>query len=127
MATQRGLTVITTILLARGSVSAAQTARPLIHPFPLSAVRLSDESLFAKAAELNRQYIMSLSVDSMLYTFRLNAGFPTPGDTFAGSWEDPGCEVRGQFMGHYLSATATLLSQTGGRSSFSNVTSARCE
>ena len=31
---------------------------------------------------------------------------------FAGSWEDSGCEVRGQFMGHYLSALAFLGNHT---------------
>lgn len=106
------LALTSTSLLACAALSAAQT-RPFIHPFPLNAVRLNPESHFAWAAELNRQYIMGLNVDSLLYTFRQNAGFATPGEIFAGSWEDPGCEVRGQFMGHYLSATATLLSQTG--------------
>ena len=113
MVLHRGRALITTTFLAYAGLSAAQATRPLIQAFPLSAVRLDNGSLFARAAELNRQYIMSLNVDSMLYTFRRNAGFPTPGENFAGSWEDPGCEVRGQFMGHYLSATATLLSQTG--------------
>lgn len=120
--TSCGPALITALLLASALLSSAQATRPLIHPFPLSAVRLYAESHFAKAAELNRQYVMSLDTDSMLYTFRKNAEFDTPGETFAGSWEDPGCEVRGQFMGHYLSATATLLSQTGGRSTIGNVT-----
>ena len=44
---------------------------------------------------------------------RLNAGLDAPGENFGGSWEDPSCEVRGQFMGHWLSGTAMLARNTG--------------
>lgn len=77
-------------------------------PFPPHDVRLELASLGARAMALNKDYMLSLDVDSLLLTFRRNAGLPAPGDPFAGSWEDPACEVRGQFMGHYLSATARL-------------------
>ena len=60
---------------------------------------------------LNQEYLLSLDVDSLLLTFRKNADLLAPGNPFVGSWEDPACEVRGQFMGHYLSATARLQGQ----------------
>ena len=56
---------------------------------------------------------MGLDFDRMLHTFRLTANLPAPGEPFSGSWEDPGCEVRGQFMGHWLSGTAMLGKNTG--------------
>ncbi|DBA96514.1 hypothetical protein WJX77_003023 [Trebouxia sp. C0004] len=87
---------------------AAESFSQDISPFPPHDVRLDATSLGARAMALNKDYMLSLNVDSLLLTFRRNAGLPTPGDPFAGSWEDPACEVRGQFMGHYLSATARL-------------------
>ena len=43
----------------------------------------------------------------------MNANLSAPGKTFAGSWEDPSCEVRGQFLGHWLSGTAMLGKHSG--------------
>lgn len=43
---------------------------------------------------------------------RLNAGLDAPGKALGG-WEDPKVEVRGQFMGHWLSGTAMLGRNTG--------------
>ena len=88
-------------------------AHELLQPFPLSAVRLAPNSEFDKAQSLNAEYMLSLSEDDLLRTFRENAKLPAPGKPFSGSWEDSGCEVRGQFMGHYLSALAFLSNHTG--------------
>lgn len=108
-----GVVWITFSFTACAAEESLATLKQLIDPFTLSAVRLHPRSPFARAAELNTQYMVSLEPDSLLFTFRQNAGLPTPGQPYVGSWEDPGCEVRGQFMGHYLSASATLLGQTG--------------
>lgn len=40
----------------------------------------------------------------MLWVFRKNAKLDTPGEPFYGTWEDPWCELRGHFVGHYLTA-----------------------
>jgi DUF1680 family protein len=40
----------------------------------------------------------------MLWVFRKNANLTTPGEPFYGTWEDPWCELRGHFVGHYLTA-----------------------
>ncbi|KAA6427609.1 MAG: hypothetical protein FRX49_02272 [Trebouxia sp. A1-2] len=90
------------------SGAASESFSQDIFPFDPHDVRLEPTSLGARAMALNKDYMLSLDVDSLLLTFRRNAGLPAPGDAFAGSWEDPACEVRGQFMGHYLSATARL-------------------
>ena len=99
---------LSVFLISVISGAAAESFSQDILPFPLHDVRLESTSLGARAMALNKDYMLSLDVDSLLLTFRRNAGLPAPGDPFAGSWEDPACEVRGQFMGHYLSATARL-------------------
>lgn len=46
------------------------------------------------------------------YFSRVNAGLDAPGE-FLGGWEDGQTEIRGQFMGHWLSSTAMLAKNTG--------------
>ena len=119
-------------------------------------VTLTPGSPLHDAYLLNLRYMLSLTTDDMLLTFRQNAGLPAPGPArgvadcksnagvartrarsaafekpaahalthapppasgvpYTDSWEDPVCEVRGQFMGHYLSALAYLVKHTGAR------------
>ncbi len=99
---------LSVFLISVVSGAAAESFSQDIIPFPPHDVRLESATLGARAMALNKDYMLSLDVDSLLLTFRRNAGLPAPGDPFVGSWEDPACEVRGQFMGHYLSATARL-------------------
>ena len=84
-----------------------------IESVPLSTVRLHPNSQLDKALSLNAEYMLSLHSDDLLLTFRLNARLPAPGNAYVGSWEDPSCEIRGQFMGHYLSALALLSTYSG--------------
>lgn len=84
-----------------------------IRPFKLSYVSLHQGSQFSKAFALNKEYMQSLDPERLLHTFRLNAGLNSTAKPFSGSWEDPTCEVRGQFMGHYLSSGAMLVNHTG--------------
>ena len=80
-------------------------------PFALSEVRLL-EGPFKRAQELDREYLLSLDVDRLLHTFRLNAGLPSDAKPYGG-WEEPKSEVRGHFVGHYLSACALMYASTG--------------
>ena len=91
----------------------AYAQRDYINPFPLSEIDLHLGSQFDKAFSLNKQYMQSIDPDRMLHTFRLNAGLNSTAEAFSGSWEDPTCEVRGQFLGHYLSGGARLVNYTG--------------
>lgn len=93
--------------------AAAYAQSGFINPFPLSEVTIHPGSQFDKAFSLNRQYMQSIDPDRLLHTFRLNAGLNSTVQPFSGSWEDPTCEVRGQFMGHYLSGGAMLVNHTG--------------
>ncbi|MEW5298075.1 MAG: hypothetical protein WDW36_001236 [Sanguina aurantia] len=84
-----------------------------LHPFLLSEVKLHDTTLQARAAALNTEYLLQLAPDSLLWAFRQNAGLPTPGVPFIGTWEDPYCDLRGHFVGHYLSAISFAAMSTG--------------
>jgi DUF1680 family protein len=79
--------------------------------FSLRDVKLLD-SEFLKAQEINRAYLHDLEVDRLVHTFRLNAGLPSKAEPLGG-WEKPDCELRGHFIGHYLSACALMYAATG--------------
>ena len=96
-----------------GPLVAYATLDDIINPFPLHEISLDRDSLYNKALSLNTEYMLQLNADQLLHTFRLNAGLPSSARAFTGSWEDPSCEVRGQFMGHYLSACVMLVNHTG--------------
>ena len=58
---------------------------------------------------LNRSYLMSLRSESLLQSFRMEAGLWQPARKPAEchwGWESPTCQVRGHFLGHWLSAAA---------------------
>ena len=82
-----------------------------VYPFDLRDVRLLDGP-FKQAQELDRQYLLSLDADRLLHTFRINAGLPSSAEPLGG-WEEPKCEVRGHFFGHYLSGCALMYASTG--------------
>jgi DUF1680 family protein len=82
-------------------------------PFPMAQVRLLPNSMFHDANEWNRGYMARLPADRLLYTFRVNAGLPTGSAKPLGGWEQPengqrASELRGHFIGHFLSASAQL-------------------
>jgi DUF1680 family protein len=80
-------------------------------PFPLTDVRLGDGPCKA-SQEVNRKLLHELPLDGLLYNFRKNAGFETPGQSLGG-WELPDVELRGHFTGHFLSASALMYQSTG--------------
>ena len=82
-----------------------------VSAFDLRDVRLLDGP-FKHAMDLDKAYLLSLDVDRLLHTFRLNAGLPSTAKPLGG-WEEPKCELRGHFVGHYLSACALMYASTG--------------
>ena len=83
----------------------------LAQPFPMAQVKLLPNSIYYDAREWNRGYMARLTADRLLYTFRANAGLPTGSAQPLGGWEQPengqrSSELRGHFVGHFLSATA---------------------
>jgi uncharacterized protein len=89
----------------------AQTIDLKAEPFALTDVRLLD-SPFKAAQEVDGKYILSLDADRLLHDFRVNAGLPSSAQPLGG-WESPNCELRGHFVGHYLSACALMYASTG--------------
>jgi uncharacterized protein len=84
--------------------------------------------LFKDRFDLNLNYVMSLRNDNLLQNFYLEAAIKKDfhgafrvtahGNTGAGDdrhwgWESPTCEVRGHFLGHWLSAAARIYKSTG--------------
>lgn len=80
-------------------------------PFPMPEVRLLP-SYWKDMMELNRSFLYSLPNERLAYNFRVTAGLPTDADPLGG-WEAPDCELRGHYVGHYLSACALMHASTG--------------
>ena len=75
-----------------------------LQPFALRQVRLGDGP-FRAAHSGNAAYMKRLTVDRLLHNFRVNAGIASNAEPLGG-WEAPDGELRGHFVGHYLSAAA---------------------
>ena len=78
-------------------------------------VVLRDNELLQKEND-NRAYMMELDNSALLQNYYLEAGI---GHVFGGKslkhsgWEDPTCQLRGHFLGHFLSAAAMRYNETG--------------
>ena len=73
--------------------------------------------LFARRMKLNEDYLMELDPGCLLQNFYIEAGIIPPGGQVIGDpekakmhwgWEAPSCQLRGHFLGHWLSAAAKL-------------------
>ena len=99
----------------------------LCKAFNLNAVDLKS-GIFKDRFNLNLAYVMSLSNENLLRNFYLEAGIkqdfhgtfrstmhgnPGSGDDRHWGWESPTCELRGHFLGHWLSAAAKIYAATG--------------
>lgn len=78
--------------------------------------------IFNERAAINRKYLLELDSTCLLQNFYIEAGIIIPGYhiiTDPGSaklhwgWEAPNCQLRGHFLGHWLSATSFLIANTG--------------
>jgi uncharacterized protein len=82
---------------------------------PLGAVVLLP-GLFSQRAALNRQYVLSLANQNLLQNYYLEAGLwsaPRQPEGIHWGWESPTCQLRGHFLGHWLSAAARIVASTG--------------
>lgn len=68
-------------------------------------------SLFQERFRINRKYMMSLQNDNLLQSHYFEAGLwsvpQKPKDCHWG-WESPTCQLRGHFLGHWLSGAARI-------------------
>lgn len=74
--------------------------------------------LFRERMDVNRKYLMELDSQCLLQNFYLEAGIVMPGLQSVGDpasaklhwgWEAPICQLRGHFLGHWLSAASALV------------------
>ncbi|CAN6216324.1 unnamed protein product [Urochloa humidicola] len=98
-------------LQAGGDGAAAGT--PFLEEVPLHDVRLDldGDAAYGRAQRTNLEYLLLLDVDRLVWSFRTQAGLPAPGQPYGG-WEGPDVELRGHFVGHYLSASAKMWAST---------------
>lgn len=73
--------------------------------------------LFKERADLNRSYLMELKTENLLQNFYLEACIRTDRDISEMhlGWESPTCQLRGHFLGHWLSAASMLIAQNNDR------------
>jgi len=87
------------------------TPAMLARPFALDRVRLHPGP-FLEALEVNRRFLLAQDEDRLLHMFRLTAGIPSTAEPLGG-WEAPVNELRGHYLGHYLSALAKMSQSLG--------------
>lgn len=75
--------------------------------FDNADVRLTP-SWIRQREELDITFLKSLEPDRLLHNFRVNAGFESHAKPLEG-WESPKVGLRGHFVGHYLSAVASIV------------------
>lgn len=99
---------------ARSVISHAR-ARTRLDAFPLASTRLArGASRFSMGETTNLAYLNMLDPERLVWAFRREARLPTGAgvEPYTG-WEHPGSELRGHFVGHYLSASAMATAVTG--------------
>ena len=65
--------------------------------------------------EVNRRYVFSLETHNLLQNHYLEAGLWAPRskpENAHWGWESPTCQIRGEFLGHWLSAAAHIVACT---------------
>jgi DUF1680 family protein len=81
----------------------------LFTAIPRSGVEISDRLLVEKR-KANRRYLLSLDSDALLLSYRIEAVLDDSLSQYPvklhGGWEAPTCQIRGHFLGHWLSAAA---------------------
>ncbi|KAK9157752.1 hypothetical protein Scep_004326 [Stephania cephalantha] len=92
-------------------ISDGKGDKSFLKEMSLHDVRLDPDTIQGKGQQTNLEYLLLLDVDSLVWSFRKTAGLKPVGNPYGG-WERPACELRGHFVGHYLSATAKTWAST---------------
>ncbi|SEM30333.1 hypothetical protein SAMN05421856_102290 [Chryseobacterium taichungense] len=96
------------IALGFASLTFAQVSQKIQY-FPLRDVRLS-ESVFNKAMQADKNYILSMEPDRLLAPYLKEAGLKPKAENYP-NWENTGLD--GHIGGHYLSALSLMYASTG--------------
>jgi DUF1680 family protein len=99
--------------------------KPTCRPLPRGDVKLLG-GVFNDRFHVNRSYLASLKSEALLQSYYYEAGLrsailhcrhfgatPDDGTALHWGWESPTCELRGFFLGHWLSAAAQIIATTG--------------
>lgn len=132
MAKHIAFAILFTLLLSRCTCALAQWQG--LQPLPLSNVRFRTNSDWRRAAQMDYDFVASLSSEDLAIVFTRQTNITMPDDVkgFTGGWEDqlrgngtainPGPDhprlysgkyIAGQFTGHWLSAAARFQNATG--------------
>ncbi|CAL9060475.1 uncharacterized protein LOC103991142 [Musa acuminata AAA Group] len=95
----------------RPGMKSAANGGNFLKEISLRDVRVDPSSFHGTAQQTNLEYLLLLDVDRLVWSFRKLAGLPTPGEPYLG-WEEPNGQLRGHFVGHYMSATALMWAAT---------------
>lgn len=96
------------IFLVFGTLTFGQVTK-IVSYFPLNKVVLS-ESIFSKAMQTDKSYMMSMDADRLLAPYLKEAGLNPKKQNYP-NWENTGLD--GHIGGHYLSALALMYASTG--------------
>ncbi len=99
---------ISIIVFAFSSFTFAQVSQKIQY-FPLRDVKLS-ESVFNKAMEADKNYMMSMEPDRLLAPYLKEAGLQPKAENYP-NWENTGLD--GHIGGHYISALSLMYASTG--------------
>ncbi|KAJ6325962.1 hypothetical protein OIU78_013119 [Salix suchowensis] len=98
-------------MMYRNLKSPLKSSGNFLNEMSLHNVRLDPGSIHWQAQHTNLEYLLMLDVNKLVWSFRKTAGLSTPGKAYGG-WEAPDSELRGHFVGHYLSASAQMWAST---------------
>ncbi|SHE44833.1 glycoside hydrolase family 127 protein [Chryseobacterium takakiae] len=99
---------ISIIVFAFSSFTFAQVSQKIQY-FPLKDVKLS-ESIFNKAMQADKNYMMTMEPDRLLAPYLKEAGLQPKAENYP-NWENTGLD--GHIGGHYLSALSLMYASTG--------------
>lgn len=94
-----------------------------LNSFAFDRVALNP-GLFRERFDSNREYLMALETQGLLQNFYLEAGIvmpdlqvcPDPASAkLHWGWEAPTCQLRGHFLGHFMSAASMIIANNGDR------------
>ena len=93
----------------------------MIRDYKTNEVKVT-ESLFRRRMDVNIAYLRELDDTSLLQNYYFEAGIIIPGmmtledpskANLHWGWESPTCQLRGHFLGHYMSAAAAIVANDG--------------
>ncbi len=95
----------------------------MLQKLPMGSTKLLP-GLFKERQDLNKKYLLELDNQCLLQNFLLEAGVILPGlqivedpatANLHWGWEAPNCQLRGHFLGHFMSAASVYIATDNDR------------